>query len=92
MGNLYGENSGVVQEHQQNSDFVNYLNKMQGNLVPDMLSCDNGDLRARKNGLKANETEAVPINGCLKVEYHGYLETFILISISFWPHYGVTIV
>ncbi|XP_039950773.1 serine palmitoyltransferase 2 isoform X1 [Bactrocera tryoni] len=66
MGNSYGDNSGVVQEHQQNSDFVNYCNKMQGNLVADMPNCGSGDLRARKNGFKVNETEANPANGCVK--------------------------
>ncbi|XP_018789625.1 PREDICTED: serine palmitoyltransferase 2 [Bactrocera latifrons] len=66
MGNLYGDNGGVVQEHQQNRDFVNYFDKMQGNLVADMPNCGSGDLRARKNGFKANETEAKPVNGCLK--------------------------
>lgn len=77
MGNLFGENGGVDQEQQQNSDFVN-CNKMGGTLVADMLNCEsgccgatsNGDLRARKNGFKANETEAERnANGCLKVEY-----------------------
>lgn len=74
MGNLFGENGGVDQEQQQNSDFVN-CNKMGGTLVADMLNCEsgccgatsNGDLRARKNGFKANETEAERnANGCLK--------------------------
>ncbi|XP_011186626.2 serine palmitoyltransferase 2 [Zeugodacus cucurbitae] len=70
MGNLYGDNGGVDQEHQQNTDFDKYCNKMQATLVADTPNCGSGtstgDLRARKNGFKANETEAAPANGCLK--------------------------